>query len=453
MNLPRHKRVLKGQIGEQELPPPECDHGPTLLFTPSSMSLVTKRPRHDKQHTSVSPNEPYYACSLSRDQKACAFRMTLAEWREQRQDEGRCLQQTDEEQKNQQAFTYLLDDHKQFGFCCKCGYVLVEDKNVPSKHQSQTHRNCRNRIFNISRKRLAYPSNLLEPMSTDGDRAQYFFSDYLVSFLVDQVILPTGYTRVVCLGCPTIHEQLLNASSGECRSLLLDIDDRFRQFYPPEQYIRFNMFNASFQDQTAESGKAAIERFMTGDEVAKAKTLVIMDPPFGGRVEPLASTIHTLERLMFPHEDEDQSSPPLSLMLIYPYFNEHWIRQHFARYRLALTDMIVTYNNHKHLKESSILSSPARLFTNLPGSRLPLMALNKTLKNEIYRWCSKDGCDRAVFVTNRHCDQCGQCTARDAKCTPVHCNDCNRCVKSSWVHCTRCGRCHLRDGKCARGIN
>lgn len=446
----RNRKETKNRPNcDQELQPPKCDHGPTLLFKPFSMNKKNKRRRQQHVGHSILPSEPYFACSLSRDQKACPFRMTLAEWKGQQQNGEGCLKQG-KDQESQQTYSYLLDDHDKFGFCVDCGCVLVKDKEAPRMHQSQNHQSCVNRIDNIAHKKLSYPSHLLKPISIDGDRAQYFFSDYLVRFLVDEVILPSGFKRVVCLGCPTVHEQILNTTIGECRSLLLDIDDRFRQFYPPTQYIRFNMFNACFLDQKPESDKAAIDKFM-GDEKNKAKTLVIMDPPFGGLIEPLASTINTLEQIMFPNEE--QSSSTLSLMLIYPYFNEHWIRQHFARYGMSLTDLIVTYNNHNHLKESSIFCSPARLFTNLPGSSLPLVSLNTTLKRQIYRWCSKEDCNRAVFANNRHCDKCGQCTARDAKCSTVHCDDCKRCVKSSWAHCSKCGRCHLRNGKCVKGIN
>ena len=73
------------------------------------------------------------------------------------------------------------------------------------------------------------------------------------------------------------------------RSFLLDIDARFHRFLPPTGFARFNMFNAHFFD-----GAEAAEAF--GDFLSSCPTppVIVVDPPFGGRVSPLFATLRHL---------------------------------------------------------------------------------------------------------------------------------------------------------------
>ena len=85
-------------------------------------------------------------------------------------------------------------------------------------------------------------------------------------------------------------------------SLLLDIDHRYvcesidlgdgviilfmqAQFYTPQQYQRYNMFNHFFYSP---GGSSVCEQFLAKTPSTVA---IVMDPPFGGRAEFLAESL------------------------------------------------------------------------------------------------------------------------------------------------------------------
>ncbi len=59
-----------------------------------------------------------------------------------------------------------------------------------------------------------------------------------------------GFTRVLSVGTPRLHEMIQSKASQEedfrVRSLLLDIDFRYSQFYTEDEFCHYNMFNHYF---------------------------------------------------------------------------------------------------------------------------------------------------------------------------------------------------------------
>jgi hypothetical protein len=65
------------------------------------------------------------------------------------------------------------------------------------------------------------------------------------------------------------------------------------QFNPPSRFCWFNLFNNYFFSQ--EKGAHVLAEFLQHD--SGRGIVIVMDPPFGGRVEPLAKTIQEIMRL------------------------------------------------------------------------------------------------------------------------------------------------------------
>ena len=84
--------------------------------------------------------------------------------------------------------------------------------------------------------------------------------------------------------------------------------------------------------------------------------------------------------------------------------------------------------------------SPVRIFTNIPLHEIDLKHLDSK-----YRMCHT--CHKYVAVTNRHCHECQNCTAKNGG-LYRHCHKCSRCVKFSYKHCLICQRCALPDHPC-----
>ena len=121
--------------------------------------------------------------------------------------------------------------------------------------------------------------------------------------------------QVICLGTPRLHEKLnrtalqrrlegsaAEVSGTETRSLLLDLDIRFRQFNYPGDYARFNMFTRHFFSSS--------EKQACWERLKLAQGLVI-DPPFGAPLAALANTLNWLRALI----------PSIKVFLYFPYFS------------------------------------------------------------------------------------------------------------------------------------
>ncbi|XP_052590892.1 rRNA N6-adenosine-methyltransferase ZCCHC4 isoform X3 [Peromyscus californicus insignis] len=241
------------------------------------------------------------------------------------------------------------------------------------------------------------------------------------------------------LGGARLHEQIRLAAPGEksnAKSLLLDIDFRYSQFYLEDSFCRYNMFNHHFFD-----GKAALEvcRAFLQEEEGDG-VIMVTDPPFGGLVEPLAITFKKLIAMWKEGQSQDDSQKELPIFWIFPYFFESRICHFFPSFHML--DYQVDYDNHtlyKHGKTGR-KQSPVRIFTNIPPNKIVLPT------EEGYRFCSL--CQRYVSLENQHCMHCNSCTSKDGR-KWSHCFLCKKCVKPSWIHCSTCNRCALPDHSCA----
>ncbi|NP_001087167.1 rRNA N6-adenosine-methyltransferase ZCCHC4 [Xenopus laevis] len=399
---------------------PQCPHGPTLLFVKVSQGKEQGR--------------RFYACSACRDRKDCHF----FQWEDEKVSQARLAAREEYNKSHQppmthaeyarsfQEFTALpLAKRK---FCCDCQQLLLQTN-------WETH--SRHRVLgDISLSQLKRPSQLLHPLENKKANAQYLFADRSCTFLLDTIIA-LGFRRVLCVGTPRLHELIkLRACKGTTppiKSLLLDIDFRYSQFYSEEEFSHYNMFNHHFFG--GEAAKLVCQKFLQEEDGNGA--LLVTDPPFGGLVEPLAFSFKRLREMWKDSNPENANNLPIFWM--FPYFFESRILQCFPDF--AMLDYQVDYDNHalyKHGKTGR-KQSPVRIFTDLPLDKIVLPA------SEGYRFCSV--CERFVCSENKHCDICNRCTSKDGR-SWKHCSQCKKCVKPSWSHCSACNHCALPGHPC-----
>ncbi|XP_019381677.1 PREDICTED: zinc finger CCHC domain-containing protein 4 isoform X2 [Gavialis gangeticus] len=219
------------------------------------------------------------------------------------------------------------------------------------------------------------------------------------------------------------------------KSLLLDIDFRYSQFYTEEDFCHYNMFNHYFFG--GEVAQEVCRKFL--HEEKGEGVIMVTDPPFGGLVEALAFSFKKLIAMWREAQEEAHSSKEMPIFWIFPYFFESRILEFFPSF--TMMDYQVDYDNHmlyKHGKTGR-KQSPVRIFTNLSPSTIVLPI------EEGYRFCSL--CQRYVSSENQHCKMCNSCTSKDGR-QWRHCVLCQKCVKPSWVHCNTCNHCALQDHAC-----
>ncbi|XP_053757616.1 rRNA N6-adenosine-methyltransferase ZCCHC4 isoform X2 [Panthera pardus] len=328
-------------------PAPLCPHGPTLLFV--------------KVNQGKEESRRFYACSACRDRKDCNF----FQWEDEKLSEARLAAREAHNRRcqpplsrTQCAERYLkfielpLPERK---FCQRCQQLLLPDDW--EKHREHWV------VGNISVGQLGRPSQLLRPLENKKTNAQYLFAERTCHFLVD--LLPAlGLTRVLCVGTPRLHELIRLKASGDkksnIKSLLLDIDFRYSQFYMEDSFCRYNMFNHHFFD-----GKAALEVCRTFLQEDKGEgVIMVTDPPFGGLVEPLAVTFKKLIAMWKEGQSQDSSHKELPVFWIFPYFFESRIRQFFPSFCMLDYQVMIS-----HFMTSSPASSSALTVTSLLGIR------------------------------------------------------------------------------------
>lgn len=403
-------------------PAPLCPHGPTLLFVKVSQGKEETR--------------KFYACSACRDRKDCNF----FQWEDEKLSEARLAAREAHNQRWQpplsraqcieRYLSFIQLPLTQRKFCRSCQQLLLPvDWGEHGEHQL---------LPDISITQLRRPSQLLYPLENKKTHAQYLFAERTCQFLAG-LLATLGFRRVLCVGTPRLHEQIRLAAPGEksnTKSLLLDIDFRYSQFYLEDSFCRYNMFNHHFFD-----GKAALEvcRAFLQEEEGEG-VIMVTDPPFGGLVEPLAITFKKLIAMWKEGQSQDDSQKELPIFWIFPYFFESRICHFFPSFHML--DYQVDYDNHtlyKHGKTGR-KQSPVRIFTNIPPNKIILPT------EEGYRFCSL--CQRYVSLENQHCMHCNSCTSKDGR-KWSHCFLCKKCVKPSWIHCSTCNRCTLPDHSCA----
>lgn len=401
-------------------PAPLCPHGPTLLF----VKVI-----QGKEET-----RRFYACSACRDRKDCNF----FQWEDEKLSEARlaareahnrrCLPPLSRVQCVDRYLKFIELPLTQRKFCRRCQQLLLPgDWEKHREHEV---------LGDISVSQLKRPSQLLYPLENKKTNAQYLFADRSCQFLVD-LLSTLGFRRVLCVGTPRLHELIRLTASGDkksnIKSLLLDIDFRYSQFYLEDSFCHYNMFNHHFFD-----GKAALEVCRAFLQEDKGEgVIMVTDPPFGGLVEPLAVTFKKLIAMW--KEGQSQDDKELPIFWIFPYFFESRICQFFPSF--SMLDYQVDYDNHalyKHGKTGR-KQSPVRIFTNIPPSKIILPT------EEGYRFCPL--CQRYVSTENQHCEHCNSCSSKDGR-KWNHCFLCKKCVKPSWIHCSTCNHCAVPDHSC-----
>uniref|UniRef100_F7BWN8 rRNA N(6)-adenosine-methyltransferase ZCCHC4 n=1 Tax=Xenopus tropicalis TaxID=8364 RepID=F7BWN8_XENTR len=399
---------------------PQCPHGPTLLFVKVSQGKEQGR--------------RFYACSACRDRKDCHF----FQWEDEKVSQARLAAREEYNKSHQPPMTHAqyVGRFQEFTelplakrkFCSDCQQLLL-----PTNWESHSGHRV---LGDISLSQLKRPSQLLHPLENKKANAQYLFAERSCTFLMDTIIA-LGFRRVLCVGTPRLHELIkLRACEGATppiKSLLLDIDFRYSQFYWEEEFCHYNMFNHHFFG--GEAAKMVCQKFLQEEDGKGA--LLVTDPPFGGLVEPLAFSFKRLREMWKTTNPENESNLPILWM--FPYFFESRILQCFPDF--TMLDYQVDYDNHalyKHGKTGR-KQSPVRIFTDLPPDKIVLPAI------EGYRFCSV--CERFVCSGNKHCNICNCCTSKDGR-PWKHCTQCNKCVKPSWTHCSACNHCALPDHPC-----
>jgi len=429
-----------------------CPHGPMLLFVK----------RKD--------GRSYYACSASRDRKLCPFFLfadkkapsaeTLKVWRGLIDAETAVGAASESHAKRMKRVKSLPPSDRVFCRESSCSdFVFPEEVN-----QHQNHRLTKK----VTDRQLRRPMELLAPLEDPKLNAQFIFDDKSVA-VVAKILADLKLHRVICLGAPKVHEVIKGKDNFQ--SYLLDIDTRFQRLLSPHTFARFNMFNAHF---FSPAGEQSFAKFLSSCE---EPPVIIVDPPFGGRVQPLFATLRRISALWLEARqlsrdspeakssaiDDDDANPNLDYLLpvfwAFPYFLEGSVQKERPEFKML--DFKLQYRNHPLFQSAksndgkntgnnnnnnnnnnpSKKGSPIRLFTNVKPSlvRLP---------EPEHRFCSSPGCNRWVARENRHCAKCHCCPSKDGS-TYNHCDVCQKCVKPSRVHCDDCGRCELPKHYCA----
>nr|XP_054765566.1 rRNA N6-adenosine-methyltransferase ZCCHC4-like [Lytechinus pictus] len=379
---------------------PHCPHGPTLLF--------------ERYTPGKDTSQRYYACSACRDRKDCGFFQLhtnaeiISDFKKQMREEyNRSRQPWKRQEDFYQRFitTESLDENERM-FCYDCQLLVLPDE-LPTHRKHRTKKG-------IMQTDLARPSYLMEAIENNKTNAQYLFSTKSVKFLV-QTLKNLGFKRVLCVGVPRLHEVIIQNSSSGLESLLLDIDHRFGQFYPPSQFCRYNMFNHYFLD--GPTSQERCREFLRRDD--GEGVVMVTDPPFGGMVDALASGVRWIMEMWRSNVTHVRRALPV--MWIFPYFLEHRIKESIEG--LKMLDYKVDYDNHPLFKggpDGKKKGSPVRIFTNLDPAKIELPT------SEGYRFCKE--CHRYVAAENVHCSKCQECPSKNGT-TYVHCEICNKCVK------------------------
>ncbi|XP_054028294.1 rRNA N6-adenosine-methyltransferase ZCCHC4 [Dryobates pubescens] len=403
---------------------PSCPHGPALLFVKTSQGAEEGR--------------RFYACSACRDRKDCNF----FQWEDEKVSETRLAAREEYNRTHQPSRTHRqnVERYKNFivlplakrRFCQECQQLLL-----PAEWEKHSDHQL---LCDISTAQLQSPSQLLYPLENKKTNAQYLFADRSCQFLLD-LIIDLGFSRVLSVGTPRLHEMIQSKASKEedfrVRSLLLDIDFRYSQFYTEDEFCHYNMFNHHFF--AGEAAHETCRRFLHQDN--GERVIMVTDPPFGGLVEALASSFKRLMAMWKSTEKEDPVSQEMPMFWIFPYFFESRILEFFPSF--TMMDYQVDYDNHalyKHGKTGR-RQSPVRIFTNLTPRVIVLPA------EEGYRFCSI--CQRYVSSGNQHCEICNSCTSKDGR-QWKHCFLCKKCVKPSWFHCNNCNCCALPTHACEK---
>ncbi|XP_054712754.1 LOW QUALITY PROTEIN: rRNA N6-adenosine-methyltransferase ZCCHC4-like [Uloborus diversus] len=394
---------------------PHCPHGPCLIFERYS-SNGTKTGRR------------FFACSACRDRSDCSFfqwvdddlsTQTKEHWRDVIEKHKPPFTHEEYLQRLEKVKSSSQEKRK---YCKTCSLlVLEEEESLHLKHDF---------VSNLTLQDLQKPSCIFETVQNKKAEAQYFFAKETVEFVVN-LVEKLGFTKLVLLGVPKVHEYVQENSN--LNTFLMDIDYRYMQFFSPNKFCHYNIFNNYFFNG-AES-KTILKEFLS--EQSGEKVAVMLDPPFGGLVDAIACTLKKLNKWW--RKKNEKSTENLPFMWFFPYFMEGRIVKSLPD--AVMMDYKVEYTNHKKFgTKVDSKGSPVRIFTNIMPSAF---VLPESLG---YRFCEK--CERFIAKENKHCVKCNCCTTKHGK-TYKHCDECKQCVKNSYEHCGKCKKCNLIGHVCS----
>lgn len=395
---------------------PSCPHGPALLFV---------------RYSGEDEGRQFYACSAFRDRKECNF----FQWRDEKISGEKEAKRHSIQRETELSFKrFKKRCHKlrklkalERVLCITCGQFLL-----PKEHEDHKGHDLKSPIDDEILKKS---SLLFKPLDNNKTYAQYLFSESAIQFTVN-LLKKMDITNVLCVGAPRIHEAI-QSDRIKCRglnSLLLDLDHRYQQVYPPTKFCRYNMFNHYFFNN--DKSEQVFSNFIT--EADDKHVAMVTDPPFGGLVEVLVSTFNRIIEMWKQKSNGDDRQLPV--LWFFPYFMEKRIIECMPQF--SMLDYKVDYDNHALFRgDVKKHGSPVRIFTNIPQSQIVLPS------TEGYWYC--DDCKRYSGSENLHCQMCNSCTSKDGR-TYRHCFKCDRCVKPSKVHCDKCDICQLKDHKCGQ---
>ncbi|KAJ8981370.1 hypothetical protein NQ317_000237, partial [Molorchus minor] len=391
---------------------PCCPHGPTILFA----RIVKGERKH------------FFACAAYRERKHCNFFL----WENER-DRLSHLKMDKRKQEIKELLN-KVNHRKKFVtlnkinslplsnriYCSSCQQFVLKNRDT---HESHTL------IKGITDYQLNHPSEIMPSLEDTKREAQYLFSKSAVIDIVN-IFRDLQYRNVICVGTPRIHEYIRN-SCNDMKSILLDIDRRFHDFFGPLEYCWYNLFNHHFFFNEA---RDVFKEFLKSDKANG--TVLVTDPPFGGRVESVA---FTLSNISSEYKRLNKVDCDLPIFWIFPYFMEPQILNHLPSFKML--DYKVDYENHLLFHDGPKgrkYGSPVRIFSNIDPGLIKLPEDN-------YNFCKL--CNRWVAKNNTHCSFCKACPSKDGR-TYIHCFDCKKCVKPTWKHCKNCNRCAQIDHKC-----
>ncbi|KAM3957125.1 rRNA N(6)-adenosine-methyltransferase ZCCHC4 [Aphomia sociella] len=400
-SIPTQKQSPIEVIIEDVTNHPLCMHGPTLLFS--------------------SDKGRYYTCSCCRN-KECTLHIDEEDWKKDGVKKRNEKYYSLLPKIDKSAAWRLLNEMKydapfNRAYCNTCQelYIVSRSKKHLKDHQVTTP---------LLDEQLTQPSSWLPTLEADTVEAQYMFTKKTVGTVLG-ILRNNNIKNILCIGTPSVHEAA--QTSSEFNSLLLDYDKRFHLFNAPNKFIWYNMFNNYMFN--GNDDEKVLKKFLNSSK--DSGLCVVMDPPFGGRVEPL---VHTLRELTNLYKLISKKDEALNVLWTFPYFAEPYIRNMMPE--IKMHDYQVEYEKHKKFqsktKSGRKFGSPVRFFTNLPLATIDLSNDDK------YKLCDK--CKYWVSATNNHCNKCKECTSKNGM-TYKHCNTCKRCVKPTFFHCTECNRC------------
>ncbi|XP_075978056.1 rRNA N(6)-adenosine-methyltransferase ZCCHC4 [Anticarsia gemmatalis] len=382
---------------------PLCLHGPTLLFS--------------------SEKGRFFACASCRN-KECTVHIDEGDWQKEnvrkRNEKYYNLIPKIDKAEAWSNFSEIKSRHyADRAYCNTCELLLApsQSKKHPKEHKL---------ITPLTDEQLTRPTTFLPMLENDSVEAQYMFTKKSVS-TVFGILKNNNISNILCIGTPSVHEEA--QTRDDFNSILLDYDKRHRLFNPPNKFIWYNMFN-NYMFNGNEDEKV-LKKFLKNS--LQGGICIVMDPPFGGRVEPLVQTIKELTD-SYRKICDRPGDELLPVLWAFPYFSEPYITN--TAPEIKIHDYQIEYTNHKKFqnktKDGHKFVSPIRFFTNLPLRTIDLS------NDSHYKLCNK--CKYYVSASNNHCNKCGGCTSKNGM-TYVHCDVCKRCVKPTFFHCKECGRC------------